>query len=307
MQRPRPRGDWIAIAVPAIVAEDVFDAAQRVSRDNSQWSPRNTEPGEWLLRGLVTCGRCRVGTSCHKMRGRNGAWHRYYYCRNHDVIRARGEDRRCTERNIRANELDAFVFDQVRDALLRPDVLLAGQNALAAHQPACDDQLLGAQLARLDRKLDAAHHERRRLVDLYQAGLVELVELRRRAKDVDARRAQLTDQRHALAQQRSELASDNQLRQRVADFARRTLDALDGLDFDQRQKLLRLVVEQVRVTGWHVEIRLRIPLDPPTHLHPRTPTPSHRLHRQAICACAPLVITDGESYRMRTRGGGPRT
>jgi len=34
----------------------------------------------------------------------------------------------------------------------------------------------------------------------------------------------------------------------------------DGLDFDQRQKLLRLAID-VRVTGWNIEIRLRIPVD----------------------------------------------
>jgi site-specific DNA recombinase len=271
MQRPRPRQDWIVIAVPAIVADDTFDAAGKVSRDNSQWSPRNTEPGEWLLRGLVACGRCEVGVNCHKMRGRNGTWHRYYYCRNHDVLRAGGPDRRCTERNIRANELDAFVFDQVRDALTRPDVLLAGETALATAQPACDDELLAAQLARLDRKLAAAADERRRLVDLYQAGLLELVELQRRAKDIDARHTGLTAERDSLADQRAKLASDNQLRQRVGDFARRTLDALDHINFDQRQKLLRLVVEQVRVTGWHVEIRLRIPLDTPPQPPPDPP------------------------------------
>lgn len=271
VQRRRPREDWIAVAVPAIVSDDTFDAAGRVSRDNSKWSPRNTEPGQWLLRGLVICGRCGVGTNCHKMRGRNGTWHRYYYCRNHDVLRAGGADRRCTERNIRAGELDAFVFDQIRDALTRPDVLLAGQTALAATRPACDDELLAAQLARLDRKLAATNDERRRLVDLYQAGLLELVELQRRAKDVDARHTHLQSQRDSLAAQRAELASDNQLRHRVADFARRTLDALDHLDFDQRQQLLRLVVEHVRVTGWHVQIRLRIPLDAPPDQPPPPP------------------------------------
>ena len=36
---------------------------------------------------------------------------------------------------------------------------------------------------------------------------------------------------------------------------------IDTLDFDQKQTLLRLVVEEVHVTGWHVQIRLRIPLD----------------------------------------------
>lgn len=69
------------------------------------------------------------------MRGRNGAFRRYYYCRNHDALRARRFERRCPERNIRADELDNFVFDQVRSALLRPDVLLAGEAAIAGRAP----------------------------------------------------------------------------------------------------------------------------------------------------------------------------
>ena len=31
----------------------------------------------------------RRPTNCHKMRGRNGTWHRYYHCGNHDPIKAR--------------------------------------------------------------------------------------------------------------------------------------------------------------------------------------------------------------------------
>ena len=70
-----------------------------------------------------------------------------------------------------------------------------------------------------------------------------------------------TERRDALTTQRQELTRDNQLRRRVGDFARRVLAVIDTLDFDQRQTLLRLVVEDVHVTGWHVQIRLRIPLD----------------------------------------------
>ena len=51
--------------------------------------------------------------NCHKRRGRNGTWNRYYHCRNHDPIKAGGDDRRCPERNIRSDALDTFVFDQV--------------------------------------------------------------------------------------------------------------------------------------------------------------------------------------------------
>jgi site-specific DNA recombinase len=119
-QVPRPRADWIAISCPAIIADQTFEAAATVSHDNSKWSPRRAEPGAWLLRGLVKCGPCGVGTSCHKMRGRNGTWHRYYYCHNHDPLRAGGQDQRCPERNIRADALDEFVFAQIRAAPAQP-------------------------------------------------------------------------------------------------------------------------------------------------------------------------------------------
>jgi site-specific DNA recombinase len=258
--------------VPALIDEQTFQAARRAGRDNSQWSPRRTEPGQWLLRGLVKWGVCGVGTNCHKMRGRNGTWHRYYYCRNHDPIKAGGADRRCTERNIRSDTLDEFVFDQVRVAL-RPDVLTAGEQALAVRAPAPDDELLATERARLDRKLDATDAERRRLVDLYQAGLIELPDLQRRAADIKHRRRDLEQRRDTLTAQRHELTRDNQLRHRVRDFASRVLAVIDTLDFTQKQTLLRLVVEDVHVTGWHVQIRLRIPLDDNPNSPPLPPNP----------------------------------
>jgi len=36
---------------------------------------------------------------------------------------------------------------------------------------------------------------------------------------------------------------------------------IDHLAAEQKQKPLRLLVEEVRVTGWNVQIQLRIPLD----------------------------------------------
>ena len=108
-----------------------LEAAGRVHRGNSKGSPRRTEPGAWALRGLVICGCCGVGTSCHKMRGRNGTFHRYYYCHNHDPVRAGGEARRCRERNIRADALDAIVFEKIRETLLRPQATTARRRPLA--------------------------------------------------------------------------------------------------------------------------------------------------------------------------------
>ena len=63
-----------------------------------------------------------------------------------------------------------------------------------------------------------------------------------------------------------DLAKDNRLRQRIDGFAESVTAAMESLNFSKRQKLFRVVIEEVRVSGSEVEIRLRIPLDevPPT-------------------------------------------
>src|SRR5664279_2680129 len=257
----RPADEWVAIPVPPIIDEQTFTAESKAMMDNTKWSPRRDEPGQWLFKGLVRCGVCGVGTNAHRMRGRNGSWHRYYYCRNHDPIRAGGADRRCPERNIRAEALDTYVFDRIRSALLHPGTLLTGEQAVAARTPAPDDELLAAELVRLDRKITAADDDGRRLADLYQAGLLGLPEVQRRAADIEHRRKELTGRRDDLTTQRRELSRDNKIRSRVEGFAGRITAVIDHLDAEQKQKLLRLLVEEVRVTGWNVQIQLRIPLD----------------------------------------------
>ena len=259
-QRRRPREEWIEIPCPSILDDAIFEAAQRVSRDNSKWSPRNLQDEAWLPRGLVRCGACGACLNSHKL-GRNAdKVHRYYTCRNKARSGVPGQQR-CPERSVRADVLDAFVFEQVKAALLRPEVLCAGEAALRAATPSTDDELLGAELDRLTRKIDNNRAERRRLADLYQSGLLELNEVQRRAREVDTRHDTLARQRDELIAQRQQLAIDNRLQQRVSDFARRAALGVDKLNFQQRQQLLRLIVDHVSVTGWQVEIHLRIPLD----------------------------------------------
>jgi site-specific DNA recombinase len=272
--RDRPREEWILIPVPTIIDQDTFDRAQQVRRENPKWSPRGIEPGHWLLRGLIECGHCHVGCNCHKMRGRNGTFHRYYYCRNHDILRAGGEHLRCPERNIRAGDLDAYVFAQVRRALLEPTQLIAGEQAVVTTTPPNDDDLIGSQLAALARKLDQTDLERTRLLDAYQAALLDLHELTRRTATLTARRDQLAAEHAELTAHRADLARENRLRQGIAGFAERVLASLDERDFDGRQRLLRLVVEKVRVAGWHVEIDLKIPLQDDPRSEPETRPPS---------------------------------
>ena len=301
-RRRRPREDWVAVPTPAIISPETFEAASRISEHNKAFSPRNAPSDRWLLRSLVVCGPCGVHCGCARIPSSRGGHNYYYYCVYRDPIKAGGPEKRCHERQIRADELDAFVFEQVRSALLDPGMLTAGEAAVTSRQPLPDDDLLAAELERLERQLSATEAERRRLVDCYQAGLIELAELTRRAEDVKARAGRLDEQREQLIASRAELATENRLRARVEDFASRVASGIDCLDFAGRQRLVRLVVEQVRVTGWHVEIRLRIPLDeapalatPPS---PRPRSPRSRSRRQPTADAEEVSSND----RLRSVG-----
>lgn len=279
-RRRRPVEDWIAVPTPAIISPDTFEAARRRCEHNQAFSARRAPSDRWLLRGLVTCGPCGIKCTCTRAPTSRGGHNHYYSCAYHNELRAGGPERRCRERQIRADELDTFVFEQVRAALLRPDVLTAGQASVISRQPLPDDQLLGAQVARLERQVAATETEQRRLLDCYQVGMIELPELTRRTDDLKARRAHLATQHAQLIAARSELATENRLRHRVRDFAGTIAAGIDELDFTGRQRLLRLVVERVKVTGWQVEIHLRIPLDPPPQPAKSTPSPRPRSPRR---------------------------
>lgn len=120
-------------------------------------------------RGLVVCGTCGVGTNCHRMRGRNGTWHHDCHCRNHDPLRAGGEDRRCPERNIPPT---SSMHSSSTSFGMRCCVLtfFSLSSTRSPPVPTHDDELLAVQLARLEEATDA---ERRRLIDLYQAGQID--------------------------------------------------------------------------------------------------------------------------------------
>jgi site-specific DNA recombinase len=270
----RPREEWIEIPIPAIIDEATLRAVAATARDNSSYSPRRTELDTFLLRRLLRCAHCQVKLTCYRAR-RGQATTRYYLCPHRDPWRAGGAEHRCPERRVRADELDTFVFDQVRQLLTRPDLISAGQTAVTAHTPAGDDELLNAQLDRLQRRLRNARTERGRVADLYQASVIDGAEMKRRGREIDVRAASLEQEHQTLTARQSELAAGNRLHLGIANFAQRALHGIDTLDFPGRQQLLRLVLEDVRVQGWNVELRLRIPLDDPPPADTRTsPAPA---------------------------------
>ncbi len=65
--RYRPREEWIGVPVPALISHEIFDRVQEKLAHNQQCSARNNTHFPYLLRALVSCGRCRLGTTARTM------------------------------------------------------------------------------------------------------------------------------------------------------------------------------------------------------------------------------------------------
>ncbi len=103
--QPTSPEEWIAIAVPAIVSQQTFAEAQSRLDQNKQAARRNNTSHDYLLRGLISCGQCRlscVGRTVHP-------GYTYYVCRGRrDSLRA-AQGERCTARYAPSRELDEII------------------------------------------------------------------------------------------------------------------------------------------------------------------------------------------------------
>ena len=263
--RCRPVAEWIPLSVPPILSEELFRRSQTLHVVNSRFSPRHLKSGHYLLRGLIRCRVCDLGTSCHRMRGRDGTFHHYYYCSGHDSLRARAAIGRCPQRNLRADELDELVWAEVRRHLETPAVILDAYTQWRAEPAPRRDDVVAHEVRELQKKLTELDREEHRLLDAYQAGLIEFDQLERRQRLLRGRREhvraslEVSRGEHSVALQRAELELS------VESFTRSICEPLATLGFEDRQRLLRTVINRVMVEEGHIDIHFAIPVpQPPT-------------------------------------------
>ena len=274
-RQDRPAAEWIPLPVPPIIDAELFRRSQAIHYDNSRFSPRHLKSGHYLLRRVVRCRVCDLAMSCHRMRGRNGTFHHYYYCAGHDVLYARRAVGRCPQRNLRADELDKLVWGEVRRHLEHPALIREGHTRLQAQSTSLDGDGLADEVHALEKQLAELDREEHRLLDAYQAALIDLDQLRQRQVRLRKRRAHVNGSIEVLRTERTTAQQQAQLQADLETFVDRIRGPLATLDFDARQQLVRTVLERVMVEDGRVDIHFAIPLpDPP----PDTTNPSVSAH-----------------------------
>jgi site-specific DNA recombinase len=303
----RPEEEWIPISVPAVVDLEVFElVAEKLSR-NQKSASRNNKSHRYLLRSLVGCGVCKQGSNARTTwDGRS-----YYVCRGHNAV---VPERRCRTRHVPAVRLDELVWEDLCKVLSHPKHI---RNALhRAYRGEWLPQELKARLRTMDQAIAHVERQKRRLLEAYLGGVLELPELRRKREELDGRSESLLAQKRQLeasANERMELAK---IADSIERFCEQVRSGLANATFEQKSALVELLIDQVVVIDEEVEIRYVIPTSPEgPHLpfcHLRTDyqdsLPGRILPGQhAPRAAAPQQVEHGiRDPACRHLGGRPR-
>ncbi len=249
--------EWIVVAaVPAIVGQAQFDRAQERLAYNRRMARRNNRVHAYLLRGLVSCGQCRLGCTGLHMQG----GYDYYVCPTKTRMRFVLPDGRCPARYVPARPLEELVWRDLCEVLSAPEMVAhAMERARGGHWL---PQELQARRAGLRHGRAALGQHLERLTEAYLAGVVPLAEYERRRRDIDARLLTLDRQEQDLMQNAERQDETGRLAVHAERFCRRVREGLADADFERKRALLELLVDRVIATDGAVEIRYVVPTGP---------------------------------------------
>ncbi|MFL5883335.1 MAG: recombinase family protein, partial [Actinomycetota bacterium] len=250
-----PPEEWITVPVPALVSAEQFALVERRLAAN-QRSARRSTTHPYLLRGLVSCGVCRL--SCSGVtRTATDTRYRYYRCLGKQARVSSGRSRCCPARFTPATQLDELVWADLCAVLQHPE--LVAQALERAHSGAWVPGELRRRQASLRSVRASVARQRQRLLEAYLAEVIDLACFQRQDRGLAGQEADL------LAREREVAARGERLVQ-VSAIAQSTTQVLKGLrvglgqaSFEQRRQLVELLIDRVVVTDGQVEIRYVIP------------------------------------------------
>ena len=120
----------------------------------------------------------------------------------------------------------------------------------------------------MNKAIAQVERQKRRLLDAYLGGVLELPELERKRKELGERSESLLVQKRQLeasANERLELAK---IADSIERFCEQVTKGLSNATFEQKRTLVELLIDQVVVTDEEVEIRYVIPTSPEGPHHP---------------------------------------
>ena len=244
--RPRDKEEWIAIPVPSIIDNDIFEMAQELKRSNKTQSLRNAKPGS-LLQGVISCKECGYGFIT-SVSGKRSDGYGYYRCSKRDG--------KCLNKGIRIESLDKAIWGSLMSMLESPELI---QEEVGKRLSELEKAPILKQQELLSVKIVKLEEESNRLLDAYQSGCIDLKELKIRMGDIKKEKNDITRE---ISRTNSGLSRGKllELSEAVKYFSNYLKQSRDTLKLEEKRKIIRMLIEEIQIGKEDISVNHIIPI-----------------------------------------------
>jgi site-specific DNA recombinase len=242
------RVTWRGQSLPGLheplIDELTFQRAQRLLRDRGEdMALRRSNPGDYLLTGLIRCGRCKRAYVGMSARGNGGHYH-YYACSGRQKLGRKA----CDGERIPRDKLETAVIHQLatlyRDGTLIREAVDAATAKAQRKQPKLEQQrrALADETRRAERALA-------RYYSAFENGDLNAGRFEKRTSALETRLDALRERDAQLAQQLAPQAHTTPDAGELAAVADNLETTIATAEPQQAKALLRLLVKDLRVNA----------------------------------------------------------
>ena len=247
----QPKDAWIPLAFPPLVDLETWQRAQAMKKTRKLQSSRNTKT-LYLLQHLLKCEACdlgfRVRTNNRNVVRKNGKRYTYQYSKPARYYTCHGmyaHGTKCRERPyIRAEQVEELVWTEVRNVLMRPEMIV---NGLKAQITAGDPEALGKSIRRAERELRGVQKEEDRAISLHVKGKITEEQLERQRILINDHLETEQAKLESLRIQQRTIQEHHSLVGGITAWVDRVGTGLNSLTDEERRQLLRLVLDHVSI------------------------------------------------------------
>jgi site-specific DNA recombinase len=227
-----------------LIDQDTFDHTQALLKERGEdMAMRAASRADFLLTGLIRCGRCRRAYVGMSAKGNGGTYH-YYACSGRQKLGRRG----CDGERLPKDKLEAAILHQLT-GLYRDGSMIRNAIEQAAASSETDRAALTEKRASLAKEITRAERAIERYQDAFENGDLDPARFKERLSALDTRLDALHGQDQTLA---LELAADTPTTpdtatlQAVADQLEHTI--ANG-EPEQAKALLAILIADLRINS----------------------------------------------------------
>jgi site-specific DNA recombinase len=253
---PVEKENWLSIAVPAIIDENLFDVVQEQIEENKKRARIHKKGETYLLQGLLVCKHCgRAYCGGKSTRHyKNVSVYFYYRCTGTDSARF-GGTKMCSNKQVGAHPIESIVWTEVKKLLEDPKRIY---DEYQRRLTELDKSPIDDAYASLERQRIKLERGISLLIDSYTQQYIIKDEFEPRIKAMRQTLASVQEQGKKLIEQKNLSREVELVVTNLENFISGMTSKLDTLDWKGKRDIIRRLIKRVELSDEEVNIVYKI-------------------------------------------------